>query len=71
MRSVCSQVPMQSPAPTPVTLKWVAAAVDPTQLNDGFNCKAAANPFAECNTYTVMWSGLCIAGTTASTSGCS
>ena len=42
---VCSSVPMGSPAPVPVTLKWVAAAVAPTQSNDGFSCPEAADPF--------------------------
>ena len=36
---------MQNPPPTPVTLKWVGAAAGVTQDNDGFNCKAAADPF--------------------------
>jgi len=42
---VCSRVPMQSPAPSPVTLRWVATAVDPTSFNDGFNCKGKPDVF--------------------------
>ena len=59
---------MQSPAPAAVTLKWVAAAVDPTQLNDGLNCPGASNPFVACDTFTVQWSGLCIDGTSGGAS---
>ena len=42
---VCSRLPMHSPAPAAITLKWVAAAVDATRSNDGFNCYGAADPF--------------------------
>ena len=47
-KRVCAQVSgttAVSPAPTPITLKWVAKAVDETQLNDGFNCPNATDPF--------------------------
>ena len=45
---VCAEVNSlvaASPVPLPVTLKWVAPAVAPTQLNDGFNCPDVVDPF--------------------------